>query len=127
MCFYFVSSVGEVASYNIALEEWKADRNLFNGVAHCNTGYEAFELNGDLGLIYFYDDEDLKKSNDSEKLGYIRMFDRSDKIWVGLDSLGDEALYVSSNTFLVSAAGEEARNNGLLPNKIYQIGQDSPI
>lgn len=116
--FYFVSSVGEVASYNDALKEWKAERNLFNGITHCNAVYEEFELNGELGLIYFYDDEYLK-SNDSEKLGYIRIFDRSDKIWVGTGSLGDQALYVSSNTFLVSAAGEEARNNGVLPNKVY--------
>lgn len=76
-------------------------------------------MNGELGLIYFYDDEELK-SNDSEKLGYIRMLDRTDKIWVGVESLGEEALYVSSNTFLVSAVGEEARNNGVVPNKIYR-------
>lgn len=50
--FYCVSSVGEVASYNIAVGEWKVVRNLFNGITHHNMGYEAFELNGELGLIY---------------------------------------------------------------------------
>lgn len=125
--FYFVSSVGEVASYNVALGEWKAVRNLLNGITHCNTGYEAFELNGELGLVYFYDDELNGGYDDCEKLGYVRIFDQADKIWVRLESLGHQALYVSSNTFSISAVGEEARKNGVLPGKVYRTDRSGCV
>lgn len=55
------------------------------------------------------------------------MFDQTDKIWVSLESLGDQALYVSSNTFSISIAGEEARNNGILPNQIYRPDESGCI
>lgn len=85
---YLPLSAGKLISYNITLEEWRDDRNLINGIT---PGYEAFELKGEVGVVYFYDDEDLM-SNDSKKLGYIRKFDQTDKNWVGLDNLGDEGI-----------------------------------
>lgn len=51
----------------------------------------------------------------------IKRFDWREKDWSPVKSLGDEALFVSRNSFFVSVVGNEAKNNGILANKIYRL------
>ncbi|WOG93601.1 hypothetical protein DCAR_0312887 [Daucus carota subsp. sativus] len=123
-CF---ASVEKLQNGNLQCQFYESsDFNPFS-VDKIDLGYEAFELNGELGLVYFYDDELNGGYDDCEKLGYVRIFDQADKIWVRLESLGHRALYVSSNTFSISADGEEARKNGVLPGKIYRTDRSGCV
>ncbi|XP_063937049.1 uncharacterized protein LOC135147729 isoform X2 [Daucus carota subsp. sativus] len=122
--FYLVSPFGQVASYNIVDDEFKFESLLIDESFVLNYNsfriYQVFELNGELMLIYF---GSKKKDNDSRPgKQCIRMYDWSNKVWIPVSTLGDNAIFVGDQILSVAIVNtEETKNCGVLPNKIYRF------
>ncbi|KAK1377458.1 hypothetical protein POM88_024202 [Heracleum sosnowskyi] len=117
--FYLVSPLGQIASYNILNGELTLENLVididFSQNYRSRMKYEVFELNGDLMLIYFgsYLNDNLPRNP------CLRKFDWSSKVWMPVNSLGDHSLFVANRFRAVATI--KARNNQVLPNKIYYI------
>ncbi|KAK1367871.1 hypothetical protein POM88_033963 [Heracleum sosnowskyi] len=124
--FFFASSSGRLASYNIMNGKFKIETldrdDDFCQRFNSQMEFRMFELNGDPTILYLCSGHDrLRGDNNSvPAIPCIKKFDWHTKAWVHLRSLGDQTLFVGPGMYSMVKVGiEQTRNMGVLSNAIY--------
>ncbi|KAL1823168.1 hypothetical protein ACET3Z_009946 [Daucus carota] len=130
---YIVSPCGQLATYNYNILDGELKfecllvKRLFVRNFRSSRIPRVFALDGELTILYCGSDAQENATLAGAKQ-CIQRYNRAEKSWTPLSSLGDKTLFVSDQNLQVATLNKkDMRNNGVLSDKIYHFSDGGCI